>query len=141
MNYKSISFSIFLAVSLFLVISPSLALDRYETWIQGDTIRIAKGQTALVIFASPDCQVKMNRPGCKQVTLKIEPTAKVVPDKYRKTGAILRYEDKAIARITSPRNPVALVGPVVLTLENSTGPKLTTSYVSVIMTDTELPRN
>ncbi len=118
-------------------ISSASALDRYETWVQGDTIRLARGKTALVIFASPDCQVKMIRPGCKTVTLKIEPTAKVVPQKPIRFGAIVRYDDPAIARVTSPRNPIAFVGPVTLTLQNSTGPKRYTSYVSAMITNTE----
>lgn len=116
------------------------ASERYATWIQGDTVRLAKGQTALLIFVSPDCQVKLTRPGEKPFTLKLEPTAKVVPPQravYDQAGGFIREEHPAVAQITTPRSPIVLAGPAVLTLENSSGPKRTTCYVSAMITSTE----
>lgn len=118
----------------------TLASERYDTWVQGDTVRLNKGQTALIMFASPDCQVRMTRPGEKPVVLKIEPSAKVVPpqrDVYDQAGGFIREEHPAVAHIISPRTPIALVGPAILTLENSSGPKRTTCYVSVMLTATD----
>lgn len=126
-----------------LAISSAAALsasERYATWIQGDIIRLAKGQTALILFASPDCQVKLTRPGEKPVILKLEPSAKVVPPPrsvYDQAGGFIRDEHPAVAQITSPNSPIAFVGPAVLALENSSGPKQTTCYVSAMITSTE----
>lgn len=116
------------------------ASERYATWLQGDTIRLAKGQTALIMFASPDCQVRLTRPGEKPVILRLEPSAKVVPPQrsvYDQAGGFIREEHPAVAQITSPNSPIALVGPAVLTLENSSGPKRNTCYVSAMITSTE----
>lgn len=115
------------------------AAERYDTWIQGDTIRLAKGQTALIIFASQDCQVRLIRPGEKPFVLKLEPTAKVVPPQrsvYDQAGGFIREEHPAVAQMTSYNNPIALVGPAMLTLENSSGPKRNTCFASAIITDT-----
>jgi hypothetical protein len=116
------------------------ASERYDTWIQGDTIRLAKGQTALIMFVSPDCQVRMTRPNGRSFVLKLEPTAKVVPPQgevYDQAGGYIREEHPAVAQITSLSTPIALVGPAIFTLENSSGPKRTTCYVSVMITATE----